>query len=1124
MKTNKLLIVLSSLTLAASVFVGLNLKKDHILAKADIDINDYTACETAHKAKNVSGLLSALRNITSPGHVGSYDGLYETYKVAYLKPNGKIFDYYSAITDYDPDKDRAGTYNKEGDCFNREHSIPQSWWGGGTGNQGSDPFIVVPTDGYVNNIRSSNPFGMVSNAKKTFSNSKSGTPDSSWGYTSTDVFEPDDSVKGDFARIYFYAIARYSAASGWSSNNAKSCFSGSDNVNTGLTLYAVKLFSYWSELDPVSDWELNVNNAIAPIQKNRNPFIDHPEYANTLWGNVSGYTEYTHGTPSLDGITISKSSTFLISGNSTTISAASSNGSTIHWSTSNSSVASISSSTSSSGANITIYAGVEGTATITATATIDGVDYSDTCEVEVSATKKPTSIEIQDPKVKYTVDESFVKPTVIASYNDGSSENVTSSASFTGYDLSQPGVQTVTVSYSFGGVTKTATYQITVKNSGGSGEIVTAEIDFTGNKTSDEDDNGYIWSVQGSHVAGSDYLRLTSSDSYISNNPAIPMDTTEKVDITASLRTYGGTSGRSFKIGAYDGNGNLISNILTLTPTDSTLRDYSGSLTFTTVEATDVVIKAYCGSNNSIGISGMSVQYKESSSQIRTLSSIGISTSPTKLTYEVGECFNPNGLTISRYYSDETSDTYTYAGHTSEFTFVPSLSTPLSVDDDSVEIIYGGESCFLEIEVTAPVELVSIEINGYQTTFAEGDSFVFGGTVIAHYADDSEVDVTSLASFSDVDMTILGNQQVTVSFKDKQQTYSITVSAGILSSISVSGMTTVYVRNAAFSFDGVCTATFENGYQKVVVPTSISSPDMTTTGVKQVTVSYTYGSIDKSTSYEITINSYRVVMEASEVDATLTWNSDKTPVINPSNLGLSSTLANNTYYESSDSAIRLGTGSGGGTINISSSSSVVKKIIINAKYYGSYSSSVLLCKGNSVGTLTSSFKNYEVDINSSANFSILTENKNNRVVVKYITIVLEGEEVDIGQTPDCIGLETFITNYMHMDYTENLGYCSDSEHHYYATAKEEFNKLNDHQRSLFVNNEAYLAEWTRLSAWASKNNDSLNNNNLLVLSRFSESLDGLQDYSVLIMVLAISSISSILLVTLLILKKRKYQK
>ena len=105
-----------------------------------------------------------------------------------------------------------------------------------------------------------------------------------------------------------------------------------------------------------------------------------------------------------------------------------------------------------------------------------------------------------------------------------------------------------------------------------------------------------------------------------------------------------------------------------------------------------------------------------------------------------------------------------------------------------------------------------------------------------------------------------------------------------------------------------------------------------------------------------------------------------------------------------------------------------------------------------------------------------------------------------------------------MDYTENLGYCNDSEHHYYATAKAAFNDLNDHQRALFTGNSAYLAEWTRLSTWASKNNDALNSVNQLVVLDNPESIN---NDSTLIIIITICAISSCLLLGVLIAKKRR---
>lgn len=1120
MKTNKLLIVLSSLTLAASVFVGLNLKKDHVVAKA-IDINDYSSCQTAYSNNNASGLLTELRTITSPGSSGSYDQLWSTYCTAYVRADGKIFDYYSSITNYVPGGSAQGAgYKKEGDSYNREHSIPKSWWGGSKTNQGADPYIVVPTDGYVNNARGNDPFGMVGSADKTFSNSKWGSVASGWGL-SGNVFEPDDSVKGDFARIYYYAIAKYSASSGWTSGEGSTCFSGSSSTNFGLTNYAIKLFSYWSELDPVSEWEMSVNDKVAPIQGNRNPFIDHPEYANVLWGTNSNYTQYTHGVPSADGISISKTEAFLISNNTTTISATATDSSTISWTTSNSGVVSLSSSSSASGANITLTAHSAGTATITASATIGGETYTKECSIEVAATKQVTSIEISTPKTNYRVDDTFVKPTVTASYNDGTSSDVTNSATFSGYNMSVAGNYTVTVSYSYGGADKSVSYSIIVKESGGGepGEEVTLDIDFTGNKSSDTDSKGNVWAANGEYTTDSSYIRLNSSGAYISNSPALCVDTAETMSITANLRTWGGAGNQTLNFTAYNEDDEPISNTLTLTPADKNLKPYSGTLTFTNSGDHEITIKAVYSTNNySIGISSINISYISWEDSPKTLTGIGVNVSP-RVDYFVGNYFDPEGLVITRTYDDDSSDTYAYAGHTSEFSFDPSPSTPLTVEYDDVEITYGGHSCYLPINVDIPKELTSITISGFRTAFTEGDAFEFGGTVTAHYSNLSTEDVTSSATFTGYDTTVVGNQTVIVSYGDSTKNYDITVSAGTLSSISVSGMTTTYVKNASFSFDGLCNATFENGYEKEVTPTGVSTPDMSTAGNKQVTVSYSYNGQNRSTSYNITVNSYRVVMEEIESEiGTITYTTDK-EVISDQTLSTSSS-GDYSKIDTQYHAWRLGASGKTGTLTVKSTSTNIYKIVVNARYYSSDSGTRFTIGGTSYN-LTSSYIDYTKAFDSAVNqVAISSVTNGKRVLIASIVVYTKTEE-DIGQTEDCVGLETFINTYMHMDYVENLGYCKDDEHHYYATAKNAFNNLNEHQRSLFTGNSAYLAEWTRLSTWASKNKDSLNNNNQLVISDNSNSLNS---DSSLIIIIAISAISTCTLLGLLIVKKRKEHK
>ncbi len=465
----------------------------------------------------------------------------------------------------------------------------------------------------------------------------------------------------------------------------------------------------------------------------------------------------------------------------------------------------------------------------------------------------------------------------------------------------------------------------------------------------------------------------------------------------------------------------------------------------------------------------------------KTLSSISVNTAPTKTTYEAGDYFDPTGLVITRTYSDKTSDTYSYANHTSEFAFNPTTSIALTTSHTSVTITYGGKSTSQAITVSAAKTLSSITISDYKTTFVEGDTFSFDGTVTAHYSDSSSADVTSSSTFTGYSMANVGNQTVTVSYTHKgatkTQTYEITISAGTLSSISVSGMTTEYVKNASFTFDGTCTATFENGYQKTVTPTSVSSPDMTTGGNKTVTVSYTYNGKTVTTNYSITVNAYRTVMEnVVSTIGTVNYSTNSEVITGP---GITTSNKSTATIESN--AIKLGSGNYAGSFKVNYTSASICKVTLYAKSYGSDSGVTLSVNGISK-PLTTSYATYEYEIAEPvSSITIATSAKNKRAYIQVVTLYSESLQ-DIGQSEDCKGLETFINNYMHMDYTENLGYCSDSTHHYYATAKAAFNVLNDHQRKLFTTNSAYLVEWTRLSTWASKNGDNLNSSNQLEIA------------------------------------------
>ena len=209
-----------------------------------------------------------------------YGGLKEAYKTTDVKPGTNIiWDMYSNCS-YTAGSSFASSYNKEGDGYNREHSIPQSWFNEASPMK-ADLFHVYPTDAYVNNRRGSYPFGEVSNATYTSGNgSKVGSSANSL-YSGT-VFEPIDEYKGDFARTYFYMATRYMSQLGsWTKGEAQKVFSGSYPY---LTAYSVDLFTKWAEQDPVSQKEIDRNNAVYSLQKNRNPYIDHPEFVEIIWG------------------------------------------------------------------------------------------------------------------------------------------------------------------------------------------------------------------------------------------------------------------------------------------------------------------------------------------------------------------------------------------------------------------------------------------------------------------------------------------------------------------------------------------------------------------------------------------------------------------------------------------------------------------------------------------------------------------------------------------------------------------------------------------------------------------------------------------------------------------------
>ena len=257
--------------------------------------------------KSGKSLFDTLHVVTKKGFTSlDYADLWTAYQYTDLRDNGKVWDMYSDCS-WTYKSDQCGNYSGECDCYNREHSIPKSWFGGTESQPGCDIFHIVPTDGQVNGKRSSYAFGEVSSATYTFDGAKlgsaknitiingntiAGNEGTSVSYSGT-VFEPRDEYKGDFARGYFGTMIKWANGDyqAFTLGDGSKIFSSNYSTGAfGLTQYGVALLMKWHRQDPVSQKEIDRNNGIQQTQGNRNPFIDYPYLAEYIWGEKAGDT------------------------------------------------------------------------------------------------------------------------------------------------------------------------------------------------------------------------------------------------------------------------------------------------------------------------------------------------------------------------------------------------------------------------------------------------------------------------------------------------------------------------------------------------------------------------------------------------------------------------------------------------------------------------------------------------------------------------------------------------------------------------------------------------------------------------------------------------------------------
>ncbi|MFE9006192.1 endonuclease I family protein [Streptomyces sp. NPDC007875] len=212
-------------------------------------------------------LKAALHTIISDQTKVSYDEVWDALKSTDEDPDNpsNVILLYSGRSQ---SKDASGG---NPDDWNREHVWAKSHGDFGTATgPGTDLHHLRPTNVTVNSIR----------GNKDFDNGGQDVPDAPGNRTDDDSFEPRDQVKGDVARMILYMAVRYDGDDGFAD------LEPNDNVDNGSAPHIGRLsvLKEWSAEDPPDAFEENRNQVIYDsFQHNRNPFIDHPEWVDSIW-------------------------------------------------------------------------------------------------------------------------------------------------------------------------------------------------------------------------------------------------------------------------------------------------------------------------------------------------------------------------------------------------------------------------------------------------------------------------------------------------------------------------------------------------------------------------------------------------------------------------------------------------------------------------------------------------------------------------------------------------------------------------------------------------------------------------------------------------------------------------
>ena len=486
--------------------------------------NYYDGLNTDLRGDNFRDKLASLITSTHKKET-TYDGLKSIYDDSDVDLDGK-----SGMKLF-----YTGTVVKSYSAYgaNREHVWPKN--GGkafpASSKCGSDAHHLRPCDQQLNSTRGSYSFGEVAQTAGNIVKQDGSTTYDNLCYKSGSFFYPGVGYRGATARILMYVQTRWGNAYNLTFVDG----SGSNKtIGDFDTLYK------WHLEEPPTREEIYRNNCVAAIQGNRNPFIDHPEYAyyiyseagsyysssysNSLANSVKSLTE-SKGDPygnlstvSPTAMTLSKQSITLEQGLSETITVSTTPANAskrVTWTTANKDVATV------DGGKITAV-GV-GTTTITATSAVDA-SVKATATVTVTKAKEVSYVTVNGNPIKkvYTEGDKFNPSglTVSVIYDDGSTDDVPTDLcnwldGVTGLDTLSQGTTSVVCVYRGKQSKPVEGITVNANPAGGSSITITREnFDTSGSSY-----GWYTWQADG--VSGEAYI-------YSSNNTAIQFNSSKE--------------------------------------------------------------------------------------------------------------------------------------------------------------------------------------------------------------------------------------------------------------------------------------------------------------------------------------------------------------------------------------------------------------------------------------------------------------------------------------------------------------------------------------------------------------------------------------------------------------------